>query len=131
MPSKALESSLQSVTREYTGMSSGLFYLNIVLVCVKVEMDLKTEGMRHRDERILGVPDAIPQDLLDKAECVVVFPSVKSSRLASVAVMDGAQWCASPERITLDPGELQPCMLWMAAISDFSSVGRQPARALT
>lgn len=26
---------------------------------------------------ILNVPDGIPQDLLDKAECVVVFPSVK------------------------------------------------------
>ena len=27
-------------------------------------------------EEILNVPDDIPQDLLDKAECVVVFPSV-------------------------------------------------------
>jgi SH3 domain-containing YSC84-like protein 1 len=26
---------------------------------------------------ILNIPDGIPQDLLDKAECVVVFPSVK------------------------------------------------------
>jgi lipid-binding SYLF domain-containing protein len=28
-------------------------------------------------KEILNVPDDIPQDLLDKAECVVVFPSVK------------------------------------------------------
>jgi SH3 domain-containing YSC84-like protein 1 len=28
-------------------------------------------------KEILGVPDGIPQDLLDKAECVAVFPSVK------------------------------------------------------
>ena len=28
-------------------------------------------------KEILNVPDAIPQDLLDKAECVLVFPSVK------------------------------------------------------
>jgi lipid-binding SYLF domain-containing protein len=28
-------------------------------------------------KEILDVPDAVPQDLLDKAECVVVFPSVK------------------------------------------------------
>lgn len=28
-------------------------------------------------EEILNVPDAIPQELLDKAECVVVVPSVK------------------------------------------------------
>jgi lipid-binding SYLF domain-containing protein len=30
-------------------------------------------------KEILDVPDAIPQDLLDKAECVVVFPSVKKA----------------------------------------------------
>jgi len=28
-------------------------------------------------EAILNIPDGIPQDLLDKAECVAVFPSVK------------------------------------------------------
>ncbi len=27
-------------------------------------------------KEILDVPDSIPQDLLDKADCVVVFPSV-------------------------------------------------------
>jgi lipid-binding SYLF domain-containing protein len=32
-------------------------------------------------EEILGIPDAIPQDLLDKAECVVVIPSVKKFAL--------------------------------------------------
>jgi lipid-binding SYLF domain-containing protein len=30
-------------------------------------------------KEILDVPDAIPQELLDKAECVVVFPSVKKA----------------------------------------------------
>ena len=28
-------------------------------------------------KEIFGMPDSIPQDLLDKAECVLVFPSVK------------------------------------------------------
>jgi lipid-binding SYLF domain-containing protein len=32
-------------------------------------------------QEILGIPDAIPQDLLDKAECVVVIPSVKKFAL--------------------------------------------------
>jgi lipid-binding SYLF domain-containing protein len=32
-------------------------------------------------KEILGVPDDIPQDLLDKAECVIVFPSVKKFAL--------------------------------------------------
>src|SRR6266545_4640937 len=28
-------------------------------------------------KEILGIPDNIPKDLLDRAECVIVFPSVK------------------------------------------------------
>jgi len=28
-------------------------------------------------QEVLNIPDNIPQDLLDKAECVIVFPSVK------------------------------------------------------
>jgi len=32
-------------------------------------------------KEIFGMPDAIPQDLLDKAECVIVFPSVKKVAL--------------------------------------------------
>jgi SH3 domain-containing YSC84-like protein 1 len=35
----------------------------------------------HVMEEILKIPDAIPQDLLDKAECVVVFPSVKKAAI--------------------------------------------------
>lgn len=30
-------------------------------------------------EEILNVPDNVPQELLDKAECVIVFPSVKKA----------------------------------------------------
>lgn len=30
-------------------------------------------------KEILDVPDAIPQELLDKAECIVIFPSVKKA----------------------------------------------------
>jgi lipid-binding SYLF domain-containing protein len=32
-------------------------------------------------KEILNIPDDIPQDLLDKAECVVVLPSVKKGAL--------------------------------------------------
>ena len=28
-------------------------------------------------EEVLNIPDAIPQELLDRAECVIVVPSVK------------------------------------------------------
>jgi lipid-binding SYLF domain-containing protein len=40
----------------------------------KVDDRLRNSGTVLRE--ILDVPDDIPQDLLDKAECVVVFPSV-------------------------------------------------------
>lgn len=32
-------------------------------------------------KEVFGMPDAIPQELLDKAECVIVFPSVKKVAL--------------------------------------------------
>jgi lipid-binding SYLF domain-containing protein len=40
----------------------------------KADDRLRNSGMVLRE--ILDVPDDIPQDLLDKADCVVVFPSV-------------------------------------------------------
>ena len=33
----------------------------------------------HVMKEILGMPDGIPKDLLDKAECVVIYPSVKKA----------------------------------------------------
>jgi SH3 domain-containing YSC84-like protein 1 len=32
-------------------------------------------------EEILNIPDSIPQDLLDKAECVIILPSVKKGAI--------------------------------------------------
>ena len=45
-------------------------------------MGAETEGDRLRNcatvlKEIFGMPDSIPKDLLDRAECVIVFPSVK------------------------------------------------------
>src|SRR5512146_56661 len=58
----------------------------VVLVCLgllvlpvsaqKKEQDRLKEAGEVRTE-ILNIPDGIPQELLDKAECVVVLPSVK------------------------------------------------------
>ncbi|HET8924642.1 MAG TPA: hypothetical protein VFN26_16795, partial [Candidatus Acidoferrum sp.] len=44
-------------------------------------MDNKKEAARLEDcgtvlKEILDIPDDIPQDLLDKAECVIIYPSV-------------------------------------------------------
>jgi len=37
----------------------------------------RVEDSGHVLKEILNIPDNLPQDLLDKAECVVVLPSVK------------------------------------------------------
>src|ERR1700676_4549396 len=52
-------------------------------------------------EEILNIPDNIPQDLLDKAECVVVFPSVlKAACIVGGSYGRGAMVCRSGEQFT-------------------------------
>src|SRR5271163_4826835 len=54
----------------------------VLILCVAVFGDDEKEEDRVRDagvvmKEILNIPDDIPQDLLDKAECLVILPSVK------------------------------------------------------
>ena len=52
-------------------------------------------------EEILNVPDDIPQDLLDKAECVVIFPSVLKFAIGlGGSYGRGAMICRSGEHFT-------------------------------
>src|SRR6266550_832255 len=61
-------------------------FLALLLACVLVPSAFAANDEKEEDrvkesgqvlKEILGIPDNIPQDLLDKAECVVVLPSVK------------------------------------------------------
>jgi SH3 domain-containing YSC84-like protein 1 len=57
-----------------------LLALVILFAAITVGQEKEKERLKNCGEvisEILNVPDGIPQDLLDKAECVVVFPSVK------------------------------------------------------
>jgi lipid-binding SYLF domain-containing protein len=54
----------------------------LVLFFAATTLGQEKEAQRLKEcgtvmSEILNIPDGIPQDLLDKAECVVVFPSVK------------------------------------------------------
>jgi len=50
---------------------------------------------------VLGVPDDIPQNLLDKAECVIVFPGVKKIALGvGGSYGRGAMTCRTGETFT-------------------------------
>lgn len=52
-------------------------------------------------EEIMNIPDDIPQDLLDKAECVIVFPSVlKAAFIVGGSYGRGAMVCRSGEHFT-------------------------------
>jgi SH3 domain-containing YSC84-like protein 1 len=58
------------------------FFLVVMFVAVCFAADDEREEDRVKDagvvmKEILNIPDDIPQDLLDKAECVIVLPSVK------------------------------------------------------
>jgi SH3 domain-containing YSC84-like protein 1 len=52
-------------------------------------------------EEIMNIPDDIPQDLLDKAECVIVFPSVlKAAFIVGGSYGRGAMVCRGGEHFT-------------------------------
>ncbi len=52
-------------------------------------------------KEILDIPDDIPQDLLDKAECVIVFPSVlKAAFIFGGSYGRGAMTCRTGEHFT-------------------------------
>src|SRR5947209_14165564 len=62
----------------------------------KDEDRLKNSGIVLKE--ILDVPDDIPQDLLDKADCVVVFPSVlKAAFIVGGSYGRGAMSCRQGE----------------------------------
>lgn len=60
----------------------------------KVESRLDNSGMVMKE--ILDIPDDIPQSLLDKAECVIVMPSVlKAAFIVGGSYGKGAMTCRS------------------------------------
>ena len=57
-------------------------WILLIVMVLTVPLCAETEGERLKNctwvlREIFGMPDSIPKDLLDRAECVIVFPSVK------------------------------------------------------
>jgi SH3 domain-containing YSC84-like protein 1 len=62
--------------------------LGAVALCAKQSADQRLESSATAFQEIMGADDkAIPQKLLDKAECVIIAPSVKSA-----AFVLGGKW---------------------------------------
>jgi lipid-binding SYLF domain-containing protein len=61
-------------------------------------------------QEIMNIPDNIPQDLLDKAECVIVYPSVlKAAFIVGGSYGKGVMVCRTGEHFTGPWGA--PCMM--------------------
>jgi len=86
-----------------TSASSILFVVTLLFAQVASAADQTKEDDRLRNsgtvvKEILDVPDNIPQVLLDKADCVVVFPSVlKAAFIVGASYGRGAMSCRSGE----------------------------------
>jgi len=84
-------------------ISVSVFAVSMVLATSFVSADTKDEEERLGNcsrvlKEILNIPDGIPQNLLDKAECLVAFPSVKKFALGfGGSYGKGAMVCRSGE----------------------------------
>jgi lipid-binding SYLF domain-containing protein len=83
-----------------------LFLLVLVVLGLTPSASAKSKEEERLEEsarvlgEILNVPDDIPKDLLDKAECVLVFPSVKKGGfIVAVRVGKGAGSCRTGEKM--------------------------------
>ncbi|HZW92445.1 MAG TPA: lipid-binding SYLF domain-containing protein [Candidatus Eremiobacteraceae bacterium] len=88
---------------------STTYLLTILLVVLPILSSSASAADQEKDENrlensgtvlkeILDVPDDIPQDLLDKADCVVVFPSVlKAAFIVGGSYGRGAMSCRRGE----------------------------------
>ena len=82
-------------------------FLSVVLLATYSRAnDEEKDGERLKQcgtvlKEILDVPDSVPQGFLDKADCVVVFPSVRKAALGIGASYGrGAMTCRQGENFT-------------------------------
>jgi SH3 domain-containing YSC84-like protein 1 len=84
----------------YLLVSIALLALSPLSLAQKKEMERLTNAATVMEE-ILNVPDNVPQDLLDKAECIVVLPSVKKFAIGiGGSYGGGAMICRSGAKFT-------------------------------
>src|SRR5271169_3058145 len=74
------------------------------MLAARPDNDKETDRLENAGtvmEEIMNIPDNIPQNLLDRAECVIVFPSVlKVAFLIGGSYGRGAMVCRSGEHFT-------------------------------
>src|SRR5271169_694249 len=69
------------------------------LVAAEKKENARLENCGTVIQEIMDIPDDIPQDLIDKADCVIVYPSVvKGAFFFGVSYGRGAMTCRSGEK---------------------------------
>ena len=85
--------------------------ISCLMAMALVALPLSAAGDRKEIERlencgmvikeVMDIPDNIPEDLIDKAECIIVFPSVlKAAFVVGGSYGRGAMTCRSGEHFT-------------------------------
>jgi SH3 domain-containing YSC84-like protein 1 len=85
--------------------------LSSLLALVLLAMPLLASGDKKETDRlencgmvikeVMDIPDNIPEDLIDKADCIIVFPSVlKAAFIVGGSYGRGAMTCRSGEHFT-------------------------------
>lgn len=81
-----------------------LALIAVPALTARADNDKETDRLENAGtvmEEIMNIPDDIPQDLLDKAECVIVFPSVlKAAFIVGGSYGRGAMVCRGGEHFT-------------------------------
>ena len=85
---------------------SGAIFLALAVLGWPLNAEDKKEADRLENcgtviKEVMDIPDNIPQDLIDKAECVIVYPSVvKAAFVVGGSYGRGAMTCRSGEHFT-------------------------------
>ena len=81
----------------------------VALMALPVSADDKSDKKENKRlencgmviKEIMDIPDDIPQDLIDKAECIIVYPSVvKGAFIVGGSYGRGAMLCRTGEHFT-------------------------------
>src|SRR6266581_1222443 len=93
-------------TRRHKMKKPLAMFLVLALLGLPLGAEDKKESERLQNcgivlKEIMDIPDDIPQDLIDKAECIIVYPSVlKAAFIVGGSYGRGAMTCRSGEHFT-------------------------------
>jgi lipid-binding SYLF domain-containing protein len=87
--------------RKFAALFTALLLIGLPAAADKEKVEDRVENCGTVLKEIMDIPDDIPQDLIDKAECVVVYPSVlKAAFVVGGSYGRGAMVCRTGEHFT-------------------------------